>query len=309
VLLFAGLLTLAFLGCKKEKTDPTVTSALGKKTALDAPTLSCATSTSSSINLKVCAGGSPGAPAGFSVQWMTLADYTQYGWPVGVASDDQTCAAPSFCKASFSGVPGCSSYNLGAGACTTVNIGDNLFDACGASSSCASTPLVCGTDYVFRSFAHNDPKTGLGKSAFSANQVCSTLPCTGGDGGCTYTQGYWKTHGYSPTGQNTNVWAVTSMLLGTVTYTDAQMQSIFNTPAAGNGLISLAHQLMAAKLNIVSGADGTSINATIAAADLLTGGLVIPPIGTGSLSASSTSALNDALTAFNEGTTGPGHCK
>jgi hypothetical protein len=65
---------------------------------------------------------------------------------------------------------------------------------------------------------------------------------------------------------------------------------------------------MAAKLNIANGADGSAIAATIAAADLLIGGLVIPPVGAGGLDPSVTSALNNALTAFNEGVTGPGHC-
>ncbi|HXU65209.1 MAG TPA: hypothetical protein VN962_26095, partial [Polyangia bacterium] len=85
---------------------------------------------------------------------------------------------------------------------------------------------------------------------------------SGGTGGhCTFTQGYWKTHGPIPAGNNSNEWPVTSLTLGNVNYTDLQLQSIFDTPAGGNGLISLSHQLIAAKLNIANGADGSSVAA------------------------------------------------
>jgi hypothetical protein len=101
---------------------------------------------------------------------------------------------------------------------------------------------------------------------------------------------------------------VTSLTLGTVSYTDLELLSIFNTPAGGNGLISLAHQLMAAKLNIANGADGSSVAGAIAAADALIGGLVVPPVGTGFLAPKNTSSLNATLTSFNQGDIGPGHC-
>jgi hypothetical protein len=98
------------------------------------------------------------------------------------------------------------------------------------------------------------------------------------------------------------------MTLGTVQYTDAQICSILNQPAGGNGLLTLAHQLIAAKLNIAAGADGSSVAADIAAADALIGGLVIPPVGSGSLSPAAVSTLVTSLTNFNQGVTGPGHC-
>jgi hypothetical protein len=303
-----------FFACKRdvlnkqgeEKTDAIAEQTAGtnaKKAALSTPTLACAGATAASINLQVCAGAS-GAPAGFSVQWMLKADYDQFGWP---ANSDDPANPTSFCKSSFSGVPACSNYNLAASTCITVNIGENLFDACGASATCLNQ-LQCGKEYVFRSFAHNDPRSGIGKSDFSAITTCSTLPC--GGGGCTYSQGYWKTHG--PQGCNPassgNTWPVTNLTLGNVNYTDLQLCSILNTPAAGNGLISLAHQLIAAKLNIANGADGSAIAQAVASADALIGNWVIPPVGSGSLSPASTSALITALTSYNEGATGPGHC-
>jgi hypothetical protein len=230
----------------------------------------------------------------------------------GTRDDNTWFTAPSYCGASFSGVPGCATnYSLAPNACITVNIGDNLFDTCGASSSCPNQPLDCDTEYVFRSFAHNVPG-GLNKSDFSATLTCKTDPCGGGDTDCTYTQGYWKTHGPEGcvAGNNTNQWAATSLTLGNVSYTDLQLCSIFNTPAAGNGLISLAHQLIAAKLNVAKGAVPDLATAQcILEADTLIGDLVVPPVGSGSLPSSVTSALTACLTSFNEGTTGPGHCE
>jgi hypothetical protein len=287
-----------------------------KKTKMDTPVVTCLISSPASITLSVCAGAT-GAPAGFSIQWMKKTDFDAAGgWPVDsacistvdpITSTTTTSGAcpPVFCKASFSGNANGSTYNLAPSGCTSVKIGDNLFDDPGASSTCPSTPLECNTDYVFRAFAH--ASSTLQRSDFTATVLCSTLFCDS-DGGCTLTQGYWKTHGPIPTGNNSNEWPVTSLMLGTVDYTDLQLQSIFDTPAGGNGLIALAHQLIAAKLNVASGADDTDVAAAIASADALIGGLVVPPVGAGSLAPAATSALIAALTNFNEGITGPGHC-
>ena len=296
------------------------TSVSAKPTQLSPPTISCGGSTPTSIDIIVC-GGAQGAPAGFSIQWELKSDFDANGgvWPVNSdcpldINGNPTCPA-SFCKASFSGVPGCATnFSLtgpsGTNPCVTVEIGDNLFDECGASSTCANQPLICNQDYVFRAFAHNVPG-GLNKSDFTATLTCHTAPCGGGDQGCTFTQGYWKTHGPTGcvTGNNTNTWPVNNLTVGAVNYTDLQLCSIFNTPAGGNGLIALAHQLIAAKLNIASGAAPDAATAQcIVDADTLIGGLVIPPVGSDSLSPGATSTLTTCLDNFNTGLTGPGHC-
>jgi hypothetical protein len=273
------------------------------KKKVDTPQINCAGSTQASINIQVCAPsgtGATGAPAGFSIQWMTQADYVANGNAWYLSDDTRLC------KASFSGNANLSRYNLSPGQCVTVNVGEFLFDN-GASTNCLDA-LVCGTDYVFRAFAHAN--STLNRSDFTTNQTCSTLDC-GSEGGCTFTQGYWKTHG--PVGcdpsSGANVWPVTSLTLGSVTYTDLELCNIFNKPAAGNGLIALAHQLMAAKLNIANGADGSAVATDIANADALIGSLVVPPVGSGFLAPSATSTLITALTNYNEGATGPGHCQ
>jgi hypothetical protein len=291
---------------------PAILQAAGKKTKIDTPTVSCATGSSAvSINISVCAGAT-GLPAGFSIQWMTAADYALYGWPANSdcpldIAGNPTCPA-SFCKASFSGNANLSRYNLPAFQCVTVNLGEFLFDE-GASTNC-DRALVCGTEYVFRAFGH--ATSALNRSDFTANFTCSTIACSTG-GGCTFTQGYWKTHNdtvclINPSSPLCVLWPVTSLTLGTVSYTQLELLAIFGSPASGNGLISLAHQLIAAKLNIANGSDPTVVAACVAAADALIGNLVVPPVGSGSLAPSTTSSLTGCLTSYNEGATGPGHC-
>lgn len=135
------------------------------------------------------------------------------------------------------------------------------------------------------------PVVGCGNNEALLEQNGVTSGGGGESGDCTRTQGYWKNH--------EEAWPVSSLTLGTVVYSQAQLLAIFNQPVQGNGLIALAHQLIAAKLNIASGADSTLIAGAIADADALIGGLIVPPVGTGYLPPSSTSALNDELDEFN----------
>jgi hypothetical protein len=84
--------------------------------------------------------------------------------------------------------------------------------------------------------------------------------------------------------------------------------AILDNSAQGNGLVELAHQLIAAKLNIANGADQSAVQQTIVDAETMIGGLMIPPIGNDYLPPSQTSGLTETLTQYNEGTIGPGHC-
>ena len=268
------------------------------KTTISTPIITAGGATQTSIEISVCAGAS-GLPAGFSLQWMTAAALTANGG-VWLPSED-----PALCKASFSGNANLSRYELAAGECVTVSLGEFLFDN-GASTSCSGA-LTCGTEYVFRAFGH--ATSTQTRSAFTANLSASTLACGHDESGCTLTQGYWKTHGPIPTGSNENVWPALDLVLGTHTYADQlEWQSIFDQAAAGNGLVALAHQLMAAKLNVASGADASAVATAIPDADALIGALVVPPVGGGFLAPSATSALTGTLASYNEGAIGPGHC-
>src|SRR5262245_58345810 len=144
------------------------------------------------------------------------------------------------------------------------------------------TPLATTTPY---SLVGSDP-------SITVTGTCAVA--------CTRGQGFWK--------NTPGAWAVTTLTLGTVSYSQAQLLQILNEPVVGNGLVSLAHQLIAAKLNVAAGTDPSAVSSSISAADTMIGGLIVPPIGSGSLATSATSALATALDNYNSGITGPGAC-
>jgi hypothetical protein len=252
------------------------------------PVLECADANQASLKIKVCGGVSTGAPTGFVLNWVEGS-----GTTLSTLTTTDQCVARYFRE----------KYRLDPGECVTVSIGELL--ASEANYTNCARALTCGTSYAFKGFAR--PTQTLRRSRVVGPVYCSTDPCTPTDT-CTLTQGFWKTHGPIPVGGNANAWPVPGLTLGTINYTDLQLLSILNRAPAGNGLVSLAHQLIAAKLNVANGADPTAVAAAIAAADALIGGLYIPPVGSGLLAPSATSDLNDTLTQYNEGGTGPGHC-
>jgi hypothetical protein len=137
---------------------------------------------------------------------------------------------------------------------------------------------------------------------FHAGVGCAGVTCPQ-PSQCVYSQGYWKNHPED--------WPVNSLTLGNVVYTQAQLLSILRRPVRGNGLVSLAHQLIAAKLNAANGAlVPASVQTAINSADALIGNSVIPPVGTATAPTSSTSGLAGTLDAYNNGNTpgGPPHC-
>jgi hypothetical protein len=292
--LFAATLALGAM--------PAITHAQG--TQYDPLTISDVVVGHGKIRMTVTAGSS-GAPSGFTLWWSTAADYENFGsyWP----------ATPAgwFDFASFEGVPTLNtfdgaydSFQLGPNESIMIELGD-LADETGVVAN-RLDELVYGTSYVFCGYANGGG--GSGRSPLTVTLGAATSG--GGTQNCTFTQGYWKTHGAGDchNGNNADVWPVASLTLGTVNYTAAELCAILNQSTGGNGLVSMAHQLIATKLNIANGADGSSIAATIAAADAQIGALVIPPIGAGFLAPASTSSKTQALDDFNNGITGPGHC-
>ncbi len=127
----------------------------------------------------------------------------------------------------------------------------------------------------------------------------------GGEIGCVRTQGYW---GNSPAGQARLIALLGggTMNLGNVAYNAEQLDNILDEPAAGNALISLAHQLIAAKLNVLNGADDSEIDEDIALADSLIGTRVVPPVGNDSVAPNTVLGqqmlqVKDRLDAYNMG--------
>ena len=58
-------------------------------------------------------------------------------------------------------------------------------------------------------------------------------------------------------------------MLGSQTYTKMELLHILMTPVGGDASLNLAHQLIAAKLNIANGSDPTPVSSTITHADSL----------------------------------------
>ncbi len=247
------------------------------------------------VRLTVTAGAT-GAPNGFEVWWMTAAEFASFGnawpppWPAGEGWVDYTGIGTLHTWGASQ-----VSFQLAPNQSLDIEVGDT-YDESGVSGTTAAE-LTDGTSWVFCAYA-----LGTTPGTASGSPISVTLSdATSSQGSnCTFTQGYWKNH--------TNVWPVSSLTLGTVSYSAAQLLQILNQSVGGNGLISLAHQLIAAKLNIANGADPTAIASTISAADALIGSLVVPPIGAGFLAPSATSSLTQALDDYNNGLTGPGHC-
>ncbi len=258
---------------------------------LSIPAVNAVNAKPSTVRIQIRAGAT-GAQQGFTAQWMKQADfYALGGWPV--------LPNPALKSGNFIGVPvwttdgDAGDYTLEPQQWIEVELGQ-LFDETGVAAT-STSELEPATTYVVRVFAR--AAGGFTQSQFSPTAAVNTLVQTQN---CTYTQGYWKNHA--------SAWPVTSLTLGTVTYTKAQLLGILNEPARGNGLLILAHQLIAAKLNLAMGANGSYIAPTIAAADAQIGSLIIPPTGGGYLPPSSTSANAHILDDWNNGITGPGHC-
>jgi hypothetical protein len=71
---------------------------------------------------------------------------------------------------------------------------------------------------------------------------------------CTLGFGYWKNH--------ESAWPAATLTLGAQTYTKAELSSLLDAPVKGDASIELAHQLIAAKLNILNGANPSRAGAS-----------------------------------------------
>ncbi len=125
--------------------------------------------------------------------------------------------------------------------------------------------------------------------------------------GCTLTQGYWKTHSsYGPAPYDDN-WAQLSSGADTPFFnTGKSWYQVFWTAPAGNAYYNLAHQFMAASLNVLNGADAAIVTGQLAsAAEILS---AYTPSTLPNRMRSTVLSLASLLDAYNNGSIGPGHC-
>jgi hypothetical protein len=169
---------------------------------------------------------------------------------------------------------------------------------------------VCG-DYTVEntaSFVTNDNDV-TGSDGWS---VAVNVPCVGG---CTLTQGYWKTHSsYGPAPYDGNWANLLPSGADTIFFLSGQTwYEVFWTPPAGNAYYNLAHQYMAAKLNILNGADPAAAQAALDAATILFNTYTPDTVATlkgktGTILRAQFISLATTLDNYNNGYIGPGHC-
>jgi hypothetical protein len=148
------------------------------------------------------------------------------------------------------------------GKCTAVAaFTPTISDDCSVSAVCSppsGTAFPLGTT--------TDTCTATDQAGLSAS--CSfTVTVTPGNK-CPLGEGYWKNH--------TNLWAVNSLTLGSVTYTKVQLISILNSPTKGDASVILAKQLIAALLNLANGSNPVAVCNTIADANSALDGCTVP---------------------------------
>lgn len=133
------------------------------------------------------------------------------------------------------------------------------------------------------------------------------FPLRASAGSCPLTQGFWKNH--------FSAWpsSVTTLIIGSHPYSQSDLLALLQMPVQGDASINLAHQLIAAELNIHTGSIGfgsvgDQVSSTIQAADLL----LVPysgalPYGVSSSSPTGQAMIADAnfLESFNNGSLTP----
>jgi hypothetical protein len=128
--------------------------------------------------------------------------------------------------------------------------------------------------------------------------------------GCTLTQGYWKTHSQKGPAPYDDAWGNLSFLEeDTPFYISLKTwYQVFWTPPAGNPYYNLAHQYMAAKLNILNGASTTpAVDAAMTSANSF---FLTHTPGSKLSKTERANVLMWAATLdqYNNGYIGPGHC-
>ena len=161
---------------------------------------------------------------------------------------------------------------------------------------------------IYSPWPGNGVDTKNGDSFITSAVVVTTTY----DQGCTLTQGYWKTHSeYGPAAKPDATWAEVggpdaAFFLSGQTYLE-----VLNTAVKGNAYYILAHQFIAAELNMYAGAYlGEVADEFSEAADLLA---LYTPDQIAAMKGNNPVRkmfveLGEMLDKFNNGIIGPGHC-
>lgn len=191
-----------------------------------------------------------------------------------------------------------------AGALGTICAGFDTLPQTFTYSSTIGPFDKCGAYTVVNSATFKAIDTGATNSDEHALAV--TVPC----GGCTLTQGYWRTHSNEGPASYNDTWALiepngedTPFFQSGQTY----YQVMWSSPE-GNAYYILAPQYIAAKLNQLRGAQSTpEVDAAMAWAKSFFEANAPAPAPSNPLRAEVIAAAT-TLDKYNNGELGPGHC-
>ena len=149
----------------------------------------------------------------------------------------------------------------------------------------------------------------------ASHTVAVTVDCVTG---CTLTQGYWKTHSSYGPARYDETWALVGAGVGagigsgtgadTPFYRSGKSYyGVLWTPPAGSAYYVLAHQFIAATLNVLAEADETVVAQDLATARAFFASTA-PTTVLSKTQQAGLKALAGRLDAYNNGATGPGHC-
>ena len=200
----------------------------------------------------------------------------------------------------------------------------------GGVEYCASSGLPKTFTYQLQVGPYDDPEE-CGENTFTNtatltendtdrevwddHDIVVTVPC---EEGCTLTQGYWKTHSQFGPAPFDDAWFTIGDVDGDGTSEGAAerffssgktwYQILWTPPSGGNAYLQLAHQYIAAKLNIVNGADTTAaVSAAITGAEAFFPGKT-PSTSLNNATKNQVKGWATTLDRFNNGLIGPGHC-
>lgn len=112
----------------------------------------------------------------------------------------------------------------------------------------------CNTSYSGNSALNNAHSATDNDDVWGVIAECPPAPP------CPRPQGFWK--------NNPGAWPVSALTLGSETYAAADLVALLKTPKTKDASVNLAHELIAAKLNVAAGSpEPPSVAAAIASAD------------------------------------------
>ena len=165
-------------------------------------------------------------------------------------------------------------------------------------------PLECGESSVQNTATL---ATDDGQAEEATTTVWFDKLCEGT--GCTLTQGYWKTHSVlGPAAHADDTWLLLPNGPNTTFYlSETSWYGVFWTAPQGNAYYNLAHQFMAAKLNVLAGASTTAaVDSALAAAHTFFSAYT--PANWPKAQKNTILAHATTLDQYNNGVIGPGHC-